>query len=181
MRGYLNLSALYINKQEPDKALNYLDQALFHAQSTGEEFIIGMIYRNMGIAFKSKGDLIQAEAYVRQAETIFQSSSSPSELARVWSSLGLIYFHQGKWQEAQSLLEKALEVWRNTGNRFEEIEVLIDILDSELATGNLQQAIIRWKEVEQFIGTDHKKNTQYRHLKPRLEKYRRSIIGHVPH
>ena len=116
----------------------------------------------------------KAEAYAQQAEVIFRQFVNLVELARVWDNLGVVYLHQGNWSDAWLHLEKSLKTWRNLGNKMGEIEVLMDIVDYELAQENQQLAATRLKEVEQAMGLN-KDNVQYRHLQPRLAEYRRSL------
>lgn len=179
MRGFINLSGLYTGAAQLHQAHTYLEKALHQARLIGAERDMGTIYMNMGRVYRLLGDLTQAEAYARKAEAIFLRFSSLGELAQVWDNLGIVYFHQGWWQEAFLQLKRSLEAWRNLGNKQGAIEVLMDMIDCELVQGDQQQAMIRLKEVEQLIGSNHEK-TLYRHLQPRLEKYRRSLTEKPP-
>lgn len=174
MRGYLNLGGLYNDAEESDEALRYLEKALQLAQQTGESIDIGIIHTNIGKSYRLLGTWEQAEVHTRQAEVIFQSYSDLVELSRAWNGLGLIYCQQDRWTEAILYLEKSLEVWRSLGIKFEEVEVLLDISECELLRGNKTEAATRLQEVEQLIGADPQRGP-YRHLQPRLEKYRRSL------
>jgi tetratricopeptide (TPR) repeat protein len=119
--------------------------------------------------------LSQAKTYLKQAIAIFKQFSTLAELARVWNELGLVYFQQGRSQEAILHLENSLKTWQDLGNEVEEIEVLLDITECELIKGNQQAAELRLKKVEYLIGRDHKDGRHHR-FQPRLTKYRRSLL-----
>lgn len=174
MWAYLNLGALCVDMAQPEPALNYLNQALHQADITEEKIVVGRIYTNMARAYQLAGDLVKAESYNRQAETIFQRNANFGELSRVWNGLGLIYFQQGKWSEATFYLEQSLALWRKLGIKFEEIEVLLDMGECELKRENWPAAQDRLSEIEQLIEQDAKSG-QYRHLGLRLAEYRRLL------
>ena len=174
MRGFINLGLLYIEKEEANKALNYLENAFHQASLTGEETELGLIYLNMGVAYKFNGEPVQAEAKARQAETIFKRSSNLMGLALAWINLGGAYIDQRMWEKAKGYLDTALEASRNLKNEYSEIRALMGIVEYELARGNDQQAIIHLNELE-FLIQSHNWNVNYLQLKSQLEKYRRSL------
>lgn len=178
MRGLINLSGLYIRLKQPNEALDYLATALEHARATGEEVIIGRIYINLGIAHRLNHDLVKAEAYLKQAETIFKRFSNLTELARVWNHLGLTYAHRPATEPAAIFcLTNAMKVWSDLGNVIEQAEVLLDIVEFELTRGSRKTAAIRLAEVENLIG-DAALNSRHRHLHTRLTQYRRSLLDY---
>lgn len=174
MRGYLNCGLLYIDAEQPDQALGYLEKALQQTQLTGENIVVGRVYLNQGKAYRLLGDLTQAEDVLRQAETIFQQHSNLVEQARTWNELGLIYFQHGERTQVVFYLEKSLAVWRSMNIQFGEIEVLLDLGECELARGDHAEALRHWQEVEQLISPTAAQGV-YRHLQPRLDKYRRDL------
>ena len=174
MRGYLNIGLLHVDAKQPDQALDYLEMALRQTQLTREKITIGRVYLNMGKAFRLLLDWSQAEVYTKEAESIFEACSDLTELSRTWNGLGLIYFHQRRWGEANLYLEKSLNLWRRLGIKFEEIEVLLDIGECEMWQGYYVQAAERLREVEQQIGLTSEQGP-YRHLWPRLNQYRHDL------
>lgn len=179
MRGFINLSALYISMERPNEALEYLEKAMHQVQLTGEETEIGTIYMNVGLTHRLRNDLGKAEAYARQAETVFRKFSNTSGLAQVWENLGVVYSHQGKWSEAILHLENALEVWHRLKNTKGEVRTLMDLIECELMRDNFPDAALRLSKVESLIKQDQDA-VRYRHLHPRLIKYRRSLAKDSP-
>jgi tetratricopeptide (TPR) repeat protein len=175
MRGFINQSMLYLEMERPDEALAFLDKALQQAKLTGEEGETGIIYENIGLAYWLKGNLAQAEAYSRQAEVIFRRFFNSERLAELWGDLGRILIDQGKWQEANSYLQAALEMWRTQGNRFGEIKALLYLVKYDLARGYKQQASAQLNKLELLI-QEHSEKGQWRSLQLLLAKYRHSFI-----
>lgn len=174
LRGYINLGALYNYQEKPNEALKYLEKALHLAQETGDEIIIGRVYINMGHAATVNKELVKAEEYTRQAEIIFQRNLDSMELARVWVNLGYLYFCQNKWSEALSYLEKSLETWRSLKYELGEVEVLVDLVECELARGRPVEARARLHELEQIVLNNYP-HAHYQHLQVRLASFRHLI------
>jgi tetratricopeptide (TPR) repeat protein len=172
--GFEGLGWLYLKMEQPVEAHNYLEKALAQTKLTGEEAEIGNICNNIGLAYWQRGDLEKAEAYIGQAEGIFRRFSNVLGLARVWNNLGFVYLHQKKWADAIQYLEHSLAIYRNFNNREDEIEVLLDIIEYELARENQMQAAARLNEVERLIA-QHTRGRQQQYLNEHLEKYRRSL------
>lgn len=172
MRGFINFSALSNEMKQPDKTIAYLEKAFQFARLTGDETNLGRIYVNMGVAHRLKGNLAQAETYAKKAEAIFAKLSDVAELVRVRGNLGVVYRHQGRWPEAMSHLENALDTWRKLKNSVGEIDVLLDMVECELARGDRPQAMARLAAAEKLFG---KSNGSYRHFQARLAEYRRGL------
>lgn len=178
MRGLINLSALFIEMETPNEAILHLQKALYQATLSGEETEIGAIYENLSLAHRLKGEVTQAESYLWQAEEIFKRSRDTVKLARLWKNLARILLDQGKWQEATSYLENALQASRNSNNKNEELRILLDIAESELARGNSEQGAIQLEALETLI-IQYSRGEQRHHLEQRLAKYRRSLAEHL--
>jgi tetratricopeptide (TPR) repeat protein len=174
MRGNLNLGGLYLRMEQPDEAISYLAKALDTAQSVGEEITIGRMYCNLGMAYRLKQNFGVAETYFKQAESIFQRASNLTELARTWNDWGLSYLQQQQWAEAKVLLEKSLAAWVQLGNAVEQIEVLLDITEGELAQGHYQAAAARLNQAERRLRYTPQA-ARHHHFQPRFEKYRRML------
>ncbi len=177
MRGFINLSLLYLDMERPDEVLTYSKKALQQAKLTGEEAEIGTIYMNMGDAYRLSGESAKAEAYAWQAEVIFRRFSDSVGLAWVQYNLGLACLDQKKWQEAKLHLEAALQAWRRMANKYWEIITLTGMVEYELAKDDRAQAARQLSEVERLIN-QYDQNRQDPHWQSLLLKYRRSLTGH---
>jgi tetratricopeptide (TPR) repeat protein len=170
MRGLINLGVLYIQSENPDQALTYLEKALQQAMLSGEEAETAKIYLNIGIAHRLRGEPSLAEAYARKAEKIFKQFSNLVELAKVWSNLGLACLDQRKWEEARHYLEASLETWRKLKNQYGKIRSLIYLVEYQLARGNQRRAVTQLSEVKSLI-EQHRHSEFYGQLQTLLAKY----------
>jgi len=174
MRGLINLGLLCHEMASYNDALVYTKQALHKAIATGAELTVGSIYLNMAIAYLEKGDLVTAENYIQQADTIFQRYSYTRGRALVADNLGLIRLQQGKVEEASFHLDNALSIWRNLGSRYGEATVMIDIAQSELVKENPCQAKIWLDKVLHFI-RQHSHVKRDRPLQAKIDNLRRNL------
>jgi tetratricopeptide (TPR) repeat protein len=160
MRGFLNLGFLYSKAGQFDSASTYLEKAHHQAKIMNEEPQTGTILMNMAIVNRKIGDVVTAETYAWQAETIFQKFSNLVGLAQVQCVLGLIYIDQQRWSEAMVQLKSSLDAARVLHNRYVEMEALIGFTKYALATGGKDQAAIQLKTLENFI-EQHFENKLY--------------------
>ena len=174
MLGFLNFGLLYLGMERGDEALSWSEKALHQAELTKDVPRIGTIRNNIACAYLLKDEPIKAEKYAWQAEAIFRPLAHRLGLAQVEDSLGLAYLEQGKWKEAALYLEAALKAWRNLGNEYQEIEVMTDMVQYELARRNQAMAAERIGEVQQRLNQVHK-DARYEHLQSRLTHYRRTL------
>ena len=174
VRGFQNYSLVYLDTKQPAKALDYLQKALIHAQLTGEQTELGIIYMNMGLAYRLAGDLDQAEAYAKRGETIFEEFAYAQSLARVWNILGAIFMDCQAWDTALFYLEKSYQMWHQLGNHKGEIEVLTNIVECELTLDHRQQATRHLIEAEQLASHFHT-NIKADDFISRLAACRRSL------
>lgn len=151
MRGLTNLGGLFCDMKQSDKALPPLHQALDLAKLTGEEAEIGLIYINLGAAYRFMGDTATAASYAWQAEHIFRRFDNFVGQAMVQDNLGLGYLDEQKWPEAASYLETGLKMWRQLENRWGEVRNLTYWVEYELAQENYSQAAKRITGVEQRL------------------------------
>jgi tetratricopeptide (TPR) repeat protein len=176
MRGFINLGMLFNEMKRSDESISCLTKALQQAKLSGEEGEIGTIYMNMGVAYRLKSELVQAEVHICQAEAIFRRFSNSLGLALTWINLGLVYIKQNRWKEAKQYLEAALQVCRNLRNEYGEIEALLGMMEYELARKNHKQARAKLKELENFLQS-HNGGVQYQGLQLLLVQYRRNFAG----
>lgn len=172
MRGFINLSALYIKWEQPDKALEYLNKAYDYAEKMGDIVGKASIYGNMASVHQFTGNLEQAKALNFKAENIFQQYSHLAMLAHLWDNLGTLFTLEKAWAEADYYLSKGLDGWRSLGIKRGEIEVLLDFIAYELARTNYEQAAIRLKEVESLVDNIA---GEVGYFRERIDKYHRSL------
>ncbi|HMQ50990.1 MAG TPA: tetratricopeptide repeat protein [Anaerolineae bacterium] len=176
MYGYINLGVLCNETDRPDEALIYFQKALKQADLVREEALMGNLYMNMGMSFRSKGELTKAEEHFQQAKAIFQRFFNSFGLTLTLDNLGLLYMDQRRWPEAGATLENALHIWRDLGHKHNEIRTVIYLIEYELARGDMQQASKWLKDADRLL-QQCDPTREYHQLHRRVNKFRRSLAG----
>jgi len=177
MRGFNHLGLLFIETARLELALYYLEEALRLARRTGEESLAGTICLNLALAHnRLTKDYDEAERYARQAEAICRRHADRIGQTRTWGVLGMACLGQGKIEEARRLLSVSLAQWRALPDKQGEIDVLLDMVECELAAGNREGATRRLREAESLIKQPLCSNL-HRYFQPRLEACRRRLAG----
>lgn len=91
------------------------------------------------------GDYQQARAYGRQALTLHAEVGNRRLEGHAWDSLGYAEHHLGNLAEAAACYRRALAIFREFGDRFNEADVLTHLGDTH-AQGELAQAREAWQQ-----------------------------------
>ncbi|MEM7127180.1 MAG: tetratricopeptide repeat protein [Chloroflexota bacterium] len=160
MRGNENLGVLYNEVKKADDAIIHLNKALQYAELVGDEAQRGFLLNNLGIAYRDKQNLDLAENYVKEAEAIFDRASNQAGLTLVWWNLGLIQKEQEQWDAAIKSFEQSLANSYELKNFHGVIDLLLELIESEVALENRLQATIRFDELQSILVL-HKPNRQH--------------------
>lgn len=76
---------------------------------------MGKVHVNLGILAYQLQEYANAEEHLTNAATCFTVLGNRSRLAAVWNELGLIYRDQGRWTEALTCFDDAIEQRRQEG------------------------------------------------------------------
>ena len=82
-KTYNYIGAIYLEKEDYDSAIEYLEKALDTLDSPGLKYnksvylTFGNIYGNLGLAYKGKGEKDEAKEYLQKAQTIFNKVLGP--------------------------------------------------------------------------------------------------------
>ena len=93
------------------------------------------LLRFQAVLLQRQGDLETAESNLQQALTKYKNNLSRSGIAVTLSELGQLYMIQGRWQDAQEYIKRALDVYRYLKNAEK-----ISQLDETLAEVEIQLA-----------------------------------------
>ncbi len=131
-----------------DSALYYyhlLEEQAQPARTTGSEYVISNIA--LGQFYVKKGDYGQALTYIDKATTLAEASKAPFLIHQVENIKGIYKFHTGAYDEAISLLEKAMVINKdvNKGNYLEDLYL---IAQSYKAKGNLGKAMTYYDQYD---------------------------------
>ena len=67
-------------------------------------------------------------------------------LAKTWDSLGYAHHHLGQYTQAVACQQRALALYRDLGDRYNETEILTHLGDTHHVAGNHQDARAAWRE-----------------------------------
>ena len=98
----------FYRKDNPEHAVTYLKQALAVLIDNHEPMRMYGCLLQLGSHYYEQGDYTQALSYYQRAAEGFEEAMHLQNLAIANSSIGLCYYMQGKLQEAEKQLLKAL-------------------------------------------------------------------------
>ena len=108
--SYNNIGAVYSQKGDYDKALEYYIKSL---SIIGEKNpLAAHSYNNIGTIYLDKGDYDQALAYLQKALTIKQQllGEEDTQIAQYYNNIGLVYKGKGDYDKALEFFQKALSI-----------------------------------------------------------------------
>jgi adenylate cyclase len=84
----------------------------------GEGMVRGEVEHALGMLYRLKGSYEQAEGWLGRAEATFRALDDAEGLVRVWTELGGgVLYYQGKFGEAEGVLQGALPVAQGLANK----------------------------------------------------------------
>lgn len=137
---YINLGSLYYDMTEYKIAETYFKQALQIARDAKNQEAIAQGYFNIGGTSFKLGNEKLAYKYYSESLKMREKMNDLNGIALANWGLGELYSKQGKYLEAQKLLDTALENNRILKNKYQEAAVLITIAKNYLQLNNFQKA-----------------------------------------
>ena len=121
------LSSLYTMNEEYDKAEEMLTDALKSSRKLENSAMdVAITYSNLGALCLEMGDYTRAEEDLRESVDIYErlDTNHQVHLASVYNSLGILYYKQGKLEEAKEAYQQALELTLYHYGKNHEYEIL---------------------------------------------------------
>ncbi|MBT2574640.1 tetratricopeptide repeat protein [Bacillus sp. ISL-51] len=97
-----------MDAQQHEKALEYLECALEHAERLDDDYMIAAAHYNIGHCMYSLGDFCKAADYFEKAAAVFEAHSFQQVIQAVFS-LTHIYFKAEKYSEAAASYERGIK------------------------------------------------------------------------
>ncbi len=146
----LEQTALLVGRGEREAALSTVRQAL--ALTSGHDWPVQIIYAHLRLADLLLPDVAQAELHLLQAQHLADTLALPHLRYRVNQRLGQVRRHQGRRQEAQTLLEAAVN----------DIESLRGALAQEMLRASfLRDKVAAYEELVQlYLGFNDQESVQ---------------------
>lgn len=129
--SYFHLAEDYRLQRDYERAQQYAEAALEQFRQLGSEqkWIAGTL-NTLGILATWRGDLAEAEGWLREAVACWRELQQPTELARALSNLGAVLRNGQQYEEARRCYLQAREYLVGTASE-------LDKITAEIALGGL--------------------------------------------
>lgn len=124
-----------------EKAEIHYRKCIASAKKSGDVYLFGEAYTEMGNVTSGKGDLAGAVAYYQEAIKILTRVEHLSQLARAYNNLGDAYLQMQKWDLAIENFEKAVEVSEKIGYKDMKGWALFNTGEALAKKGELKPAL----------------------------------------
>jgi two-component system sensor histidine kinase UhpB len=113
---YLNVSTAYIYSDILDTALLYLDTALSYAHKVGDPNRLGLAYLNRADIYRQMQNFSQSMNDCETALKYADQANNDDVRARINQTIGSVYYAQEIYGPCIDYLNKAITLYRKTGN-----------------------------------------------------------------
>jgi tetratricopeptide (TPR) repeat protein len=145
--SFLNHSGLiYLDKGQPEKALDFYKKALALEPVEGRS----MILNNIAMVYKSQRDYQNAILWLKKALEVSEGTTKVIEKITILNNLGLTYYSDGKYQEAFEYYEQTLEMNRSLGDLGVKSRLLSNIGSVYFSQNNYEDALDKFQEALQI-------------------------------
>jgi tetratricopeptide (TPR) repeat protein len=127
-------------------ALRRCEQALRLFRAAGDQAMEADMLNNAGWCHCQLGDYQQARAFCQQALALSAELQVRNIGAHAWDTLGCIEHHLRNFTEAAACYERALRIFRETGDLLGEAEILAHLGDTRQAAGDSSRARRAWQQ-----------------------------------
>jgi tetratricopeptide (TPR) repeat protein len=110
---YNNLGLLYLNKDEPDKAIEYIKKSVEIDLKEGDKKRAGEHMLNLGLAYTLIGDLENAKKYLDEGLDLVKQTGNKFWEAMGYKYLGIYNSKAGNLKEAKEHLLKSYGMFKN--------------------------------------------------------------------
>ena len=98
------------SSQTDDRAIGRFLDALRRMEEDGEERAIAVAKRNLALAVRESGDLVQAEKLLGEAKPVLESRGDLKELDDLLDDLGEVLIERGRLPEAIEAIQESLRL-----------------------------------------------------------------------
>ncbi|MEL7466871.1 MAG: tetratricopeptide repeat protein [Pseudomonadota bacterium] len=106
-----NLANTYLARKEPERAVEALTSALEGCYFHGIDQMLALVYCNLGVALHRSGQKDDAFASFKIARDMFRAEDNIPSEAHVCDCLALLYYEDGRQQEAEGIWSYALSLY----------------------------------------------------------------------
>lgn len=132
-------------KSNPDKSIDYAEQALKAAKKVDDVNEQAGAYVNLGNGYEVQGNLKKAVSYYKDAVAIFDKYGQKESSGYLWNRIADWYIKNNKYEEALDANNKALDYFKQSGNKKEAANMRLEIGDIYFKQGKFEAAINEYK------------------------------------
>ncbi|MBP2022951.1 diguanylate cyclase (GGDEF)-like protein [Clostridium punense] len=167
-----NIAVIYYNFGQFDESLEFLQEALDISTKT-EDKIESLILSNIADTYHKKGDIQSALKWNKRALETFKLNGKKGDVAQCYNTFGLIYGEMKLWDKALENFQTALNIYKESEQKYFEIEMLYNIGKLYALQNENHQAVIYLNQAAQEaekIKAHGLLNSVYRTLSETYEK-----------
>lgn len=138
--AFLNISNCFLNKQEYDSTLFYLNKAAAGFRSLRDSAFIMMCTMNRGIVSITKGEKDQGLEYYFKVMDYSRRMQKKMLLGHTLFNIATVYYDNHNMDSATSYFMESMSVYRSIPNRNGEKNVLQQLAKIEQSKNNWKQA-----------------------------------------
>jgi DNA-binding SARP family transcriptional activator/tetratricopeptide (TPR) repeat protein len=143
---HLALAHLCERQSQSAKALDHSRQALQLYRSTGNRNGLARALNSVGWHYAQVGDHQQSVAYCQQALAVMETLGGCDARAATWDTLGYALHHLGHHAQAVDCYRRAIDQYRDAGERYWEAMSLRNLGDLHCATGDPDAADAAYRQ-----------------------------------
>jgi len=136
------------------EALAQFQQALKIDQDAQNARGIAVSSNEMALVYETRGDLRMAEKFYRESYLWFLKAGHRKNASILASNLGGILLLQGKFKEAEDILQRALALAHESGSKDPEVAVRRNLSELALLRGNLADALEKTQAIRNLDNQD---------------------------
>ncbi|MBS1768450.1 MAG: sigma 54-interacting transcriptional regulator [Acidobacteria bacterium] len=137
---YTDMSGAYWFLRKPNDGIACLEKSIEYFDQTEHALNMLIAYNNLGINLTLLGQWQRAEEMIRRALELGLRENY-SHVAGIYDSLAELYILRGDLDEAERLLQKAVEIAEKRNNRWYKLQALRNIARCHLLKGDTAAAI----------------------------------------
>ncbi|MBC7929162.1 MAG: tetratricopeptide repeat protein, partial [Rubrivivax sp.] len=146
-RIYANMAGACWFLKRPHDGIRHLERAIGYYERTEHKSNAALGYNNLGINLTLVGKWERAhEALKRALELAFEVDERGAQVPMILDSLGDLRRLRGELDEAQSLLERAVKLANENGNKWYAAQALRTLTRCRLAMGDAERALVTSEE-----------------------------------
>jgi len=152
---YLNLALLQVDTEQLEEASKSYQRSLEYAQHVGNVELIGIIHLNRAELAIKQDDLTTAQMCCRHALKMFGRTGDENGIAETYKFLGCIYAREKKWQQAERVFQRSIQIFEECKNplnvaevRYEYGLMCIEQGRKEVAKWELNRALDSFSELQ---------------------------------